>query len=108
MSTARNFTVDALFDPAVRRAIIDDPCAYAQQAGVDVTGKEVVVVKCRADVWYVAVHRPAEEVDLSAEQLRTLAAAGNTPVGTAGSLGTVGTLCSTYSSAGTVGTAGCG
>lgn len=97
----------ALFDPATRRAIIADPRRYAQQAGVDIRGKEVVAVKCTAQVWYVAVHAPPADAALAPDQLRGVAAAGNTPVGTAGSLGTVGSLCSTYSSAGTVGTAGC-
>lgn len=109
MSTERNkLSAAALFDPQTRRAIIDDPRRYAQHAGVDVDGADVVVVKCTAHVWYVAVRRPADGAGLSAEQLRDVSAAGNTPAGTAGSLGTVGTLCSTYSSAGTVGTAGCG
>jgi len=110
----RNFAAGAaaLFEPETRRAIIDDPRRYAQQAGADVAGKDVVVVKCTAQVCYLPVQRPPEDAALGAglsdNQLRGVTAAGNTPAGTAGSLGTVGTLCSTYSSSSTVGTAGCG
>lgn len=105
--SAQHNSAAALFDPDTRRAIIDDPRGYAQGVGLDVRGKEVVAVKCTAQVWYVAVQAPPADAQLAPDQLRGVAAAGNTPVGTAGSLGTVSTLCSTYSSAGTVGTAGC-
>ena len=98
---------EALMDKDVRREIIANPRKHAEETGMDVEGKEVVVATCSKDVLYIPVEPPSENTKLSDTDLDKVSAAGiGQTLGTAGTAASLCCFCTTASSASTAGTAG--
>lgn len=95
--------LDVLLDADARRDIIADPRKYAQDVGMDVEGKEVVVAVCTEDVLYIPIYQLSESGELSQAELGNVSAAGGASVGSASS---VACLCSTASTAASASTHG--
>ena len=96
-----------MMDNDIRRQIIADPRKYAEDAGMDVAGKEVVVATCPKDVLYIPIQQVSADAELSSDELGKVSGgmAGGT-LNTVGTGSTLGCVCTSLSSASTAGTAG--
>ena len=74
--TAVEAVYASLTNPDTRRSIIAEPKKHAQEAGMDVEGKEVRVVTCTRDTVFIPIDSVPDSGELSQSQLGAVAAAG--------------------------------